>query len=216
MTKLIIFDCDGTLVDSQHVITEAMNRAFATHDLAPMPREMVRRVVGLSLVQAVAMLLPEVDRARHVTIAEDYKNAFQQLRQDPKLHEPLFSGADETLRRLAKDGHVIGMATGKSRRGVNSVLDLHGWHGMFDTIQTADDGPGKPHPHMVEQAITETGASAADTIMIGDTTFDMEMARAAGVQAIGVDWGYHASEELIDSGAKIVVKDFAQLSKVLK
>ncbi len=216
MTKLIIFDCDGTLVDSQHVITEAMNRAFAAHDLAPLPREMVRRVVGLSLVQAVAMLLPETDEATHVKVAEDYKNAFQQLRQDPDLHEPLFPGADETLRSLAQDGHLIGMATGKSRRGVNSVVELHGWHGMFDTIQTADDGPGKPHPHMVEQAIAETGATIADTIMIGDTTFDMEMARSAGVAAIGVNWGYHAPEELIDSGAKIVVKDFAQLSNALK
>ncbi len=216
MTKLIIFDCDGTLVDSQHVITEAMSRAFAAHDLAPLPREMVRRVVGLSLVQAVAMLLPAADEATHVKVAEDYKNAFQQLRQDPDLHEPLFPGADETLRSLAQDGHFIGMATGKSRRGVNSVVELHGWHGMFDTIQTADDGPGKPHPHMVEQAIAETGATIADTIMIGDTTFDMEMARSAGVAAIGVNWGYHAPEELIDSGAKIVVKDFAQLSNALK
>ena len=216
MRKLFIFDCDGTLVDSQYVITEAMNRAFAIHNLAPMPREMVRRVVGLSLVQAVAMLLPDADAASHVKIAEDYKNAFQQLRKDPDLHEPLFPGADETLRGLAQDGHFIGMATGKSRRGVNSVVELHGWHGMFDTIQTADDGPGKPHPYMVEQALAETGAAAADTVMIGDTTFDMEMARSAGVQAIGVDWGYHASEELIDSGAKIVVKDFAQLSNALK
>ena len=216
MTKLIIFDCDGTLVDSQHIITEAMNRAFSVHNLEPMPREMVRRVVGLSLVQAVAMLLPEADEMSHVKIAEDYKNAFQQLRQDPAHHEPLFPGADETLRSLVEEGHLVGMATGKSRRGVRSVVELHGWHGMFDTIQTADDGPGKPHPHMVEQAIAETGAVAADTIMIGDTTFDMEMARSAGVQAIGVDWGYHASKELIDSGAKIVVKDFAQLSNALK
>ncbi len=215
MTKLIVFDCDGTLVDSQFIITEAMNRALTTHSFPPMEREQVRRVVGLSLVEAVATLIPQESEESHVSVAHDYKNAFQSLRGDPAHHEPLFPGADEIIRELGGGLNHLGLATGKSRRGVNVVLALHGWDGLFDTIQTADDGPGKPHPYMLEQAILETGASPDRAVMIGDTTFDMEMARSAGVRAIGVDWGYHSSEELIDSGAEIVIKDFAQLKKAL-
>ena len=216
MTKLIVFDCDGTLVDSQFIITEAMNRALTSHGFAPMQREQVRRVVGLSLVEAVAMLIPQEAEDDHLNVARDYKNAFQFLRADPAHHEPLFPGADQVIRDLAAEQSHLGLATGKSRRGVNSVLALHQWEGLFDTIQTADDGPGKPHPYMLEQAILETGASPDCTVMIGDTTFDMEMARSAGARAIGVAWGYHASEELIDSGAEIVIKDFAQLAKALE
>lgn len=215
MTKLIVFDCDGTLVDSQFVITEAMNRALSTHGFEKMKREQVRRVVGLSLVEAVATLIPTEAEADHVKVAQDYKNAFQSLRADPDHHEPLFPGADRIIRDLAARQDNLGMATGKSRRGVNSVLSLHGWEGMFDTIQTADDGPGKPHPYMLEQAMVETGARSEDTVMIGDTTFDMEMARSAGVRAIGVAWGYHLEQELIDFGAEIVIKDFAQLTNAL-
>ncbi len=215
MSRLIVFDCDGTLVDSQFVITAAMNQAMTSHGFPTIERELVRRVVGLSLVEAVAMLIPNEPQRVHHNVAKEYKAAFQTLRRDPAHHEPLFPGADGAIRSVAGSGDHLGLATGKSRRGVASVLGLHGWEQLFDTIQTADDGPGKPHPHMLEQAIAETGANPAETVMIGDTTYDMEMAKSAGVRAIGVSWGYHAPEELIGSGAEIVTKDFAQLLKAL-
>lgn len=215
MKKLIVFDCDGTLVDSQHIITKAMNTAFDKHGYPSLQRERIRRVVGLSLVEAVGSLIPDEANDVHQRVAADYKASFQALRADPAHHEPLFPKADRVVRSLAETGYCLGMATGKSRRGVASILELHDWSGLFETLQTADDGPGKPHPAMLERAMAETGFAPGQTVMIGDTSFDMEMATAAGVRAIGVAWGYHTPEELVDSGAEIVLEDFDKLANAL-
>jgi phosphoglycolate phosphatase len=215
MKKLIIFDCDGTLVDSQANIIMAMNDSFTRHSLALPEPHAVRRIVGLSLVEAVQALLPDAAYDFQVSVAEDYKTAFHRLRDAGMVEEPLFPGTREILDALAGQGHQLGVATGKSDRGLGIVLRHHGLTGHFITLQTADRHPSKPHPGMIRQAMTDAGADAADTVMIGDTSFDMEMAINAGVRAIGVDWGYHEPAELTAAGATLVLSEFQQLAGAL-
>ncbi len=201
MNRLAIFDCDGTLVDSQHNICRAMEDCFAAAGLAPPERERTRRVVGLSLVEAMRAMLPEAEADFHVALAEDYKRAFQALRARGLDEEPLYEGVAELVERLAADGWLLGVATGKSDRGLALCLDHHRLAAHFVTLQTADRHPSKPHPSMIEQAMTDAGAAPETTVMIGDTSYDMAMARAAGVMAIGVAWGYHDAADLIRAGA---------------
>jgi phosphoglycolate phosphatase len=209
--KLIIFDCDGTIVDSQHAIAAAMSAAFQEHGLEAPARGQVLGVVGLSLVEAVARLLPvTVSDAAAETIAHSYKKAFTDLRRQPDHHEPLYEGALQALTQLAaRDDVVLGIATGKSRRGVDALFEREGLGAHFATVQTADDHPSKPHPSMIEQAMLEVGAEPGQTVMIGDTTYDIEMACAAEVAGLGVDWGYHPREMLEAAGAREIVSDYA-------
>ncbi|MBN8911615.1 MAG: HAD-IA family hydrolase [Rhizobiales bacterium] len=216
--KLVIFDCDGTLVDSQHAIVAAMGDAFLSEGLTVPSRERVIGVVGLSLDIAIARLvpagsdLPLVDR-----LSDAYKAAFAARRRRPDHLEPLYDGVRETLQRLAaRDDVVLGIATGKSRRGVDAVLAREDLASLFDTIQTADTHPSKPHPSMVFAAMDETGAIPADTVVIGDTTYDIEMALGAGASSIGVSWGYHPSEALQAAGAHHVSDDCAALELALE
>jgi phosphoglycolate phosphatase len=205
--QLAIFDCDGTIADSQHMIVEAMNGAFATARLPQPAREDVVAVIGLSLEQAVRELLPETGAGGAAQIAEDYKQAFHALRAAGVQQEPLFPGMRDAILRLKADGFLLGIATGKSVRGVKVLLEREGLLGEFDTIQTADTHPSKPHPSMIEVAMLETGQQPHETVMIGDTVFDMAMARNAGVAAIGVGWGYHATDALIEAGADVIAGD---------
>lgn len=209
--KLALFDCDGTLVDSQAAIVAAMEAGFAAVGRSAPPAESIRRIVGLSLVEAVARLIPEEDAALHVEIAEAYKAAFQTNRLAGRHPEPLYPGVLAALDRLEEAGCVLGIATGKSRRGLIAVLEHHGLRDRFVTLQTADFVPGKPHPEMVERAMAEAGADRPGTVMIGDTTFDMQMARNARVSALGVTWGYHGEGELRETGAHRIVHDYGSL-----
>lgn len=208
---LVLFDVDGTLVDSRHMIVSAMERAFADCGRPVPPRAEVLGVVGLSLEIAMARLLghDEVDTAAR-TLAAAYREAFFALRTSPEHQEPLFPGTAEVLDALAaRDDVLLGLATGKSRRGVAAILDLHGLHGRFVTIQTADDNPSKPHPGMILRALAETGIAPERAVVVGDTTFDVTMAAAAGVVAIGVGWGYHEAEDLAAAGAAEVLADWS-------
>jgi phosphoglycolate phosphatase len=216
MVRLILFDCDGTLVDSQHVIVETMNRAFLADGLQPPSAESVRRIVGLSLETAMATLHPGGAPADHVRLAEAYKEAFTELRLSGDFQEPMFDGARETLDRLAERDILLGVATGKSLRGLRLVLEHHGLRDHFVTLQTADFHPSKPHPAMVEAALRETGCATEETWLIGDTSFDMEMAVAAGVRPIGVDWGYHPAEELRAAGAAALLESFPEVLTLLQ
>lgn len=218
MNRLAIFDCDGTLVDSQINICLAMEDCFARAGLDAPERERTRRVVGLSLVEAMQVMLPEHEPDFHVRLAEDYKLAFHRLRGKGLVDEPLYEGIAALIEQLDQDGWLLGVATGKSDRGLRICLDHHGLKPRFVTLQTADRHPSKPHPSMVEQAMAEAGAAPATTLMIGDTSFDMAMARAAGVTAIGVTWGYHDAEELVAAGADHIVAhplDILELAKAL-
>ncbi len=216
--KLIIFDCDGTIVDSQHAIAAAMFSAFEAHGLARPGRQDVLGVVGLSLIEAVNRLLPAaVEPDIALSVANAYKRAFADLRQQAGHHEPLYPNALDVIRALAaRDDTLLGIATGKSRRGVDALFEREGLAPYFMTIQTADEHPSKPHPSMILEAMLEVGAEPETTVMIGDTTYDMEMARAAEVSALGVDWGYHPVAMLEASGAHEIARDYTDLPDAIE
>ncbi|GAA4746565.1 HAD family hydrolase [Sphingomonas daechungensis] len=201
MNKLAVFDCDGTLVDSGANIFTALSGAFGEHGIAVPSPEVSRKVIGLSLVEAIATLLPEEERDRHVLLAESYKRHFQRARAEGRVEEPLFEGIPDLLDRLEADGWLLAVATGKSDRGLTLCLDCHGIVDRFVSLQTADRHPSKPHPSMVEQAMADAGSSPETTIVIGDTAFDMAMAAAAGATGIGAGWGYHEAHEMLEAGA---------------
>ena len=214
--RLVVFDCDGTLIDSQHMIVAAMNHAFDAHGIENLPREKVLSIVGLSLDEAIEALVPHVGLPLRRQLTESYKGAFFELRMRKELAEPLFPGVREALDILASQQNVLlGIATGKSRKGLQHALQTHGLRDYFGTLQTADDAPSKPHPEMLSRAMRETGAAPMDTVLIGDTSYDMEMAVSAGAHALGVDWGYHEPRLLKASGARHVLGDFAGLAPAL-
>ena len=216
MTKLAVFDCDGTLVDSQANICQAMEDAFRIAARPAPPRATIRRIVGLSLVEAIATLLPEGDDALHRQMAADYKHAFFHLRTTGAMaEEPLFEGIAEVLQTLSDDGWLLGVATGKSDRGLAHILAHHGLAHHFVTLQTADRHPSKPDPAMLLAAMDEAGAAPQQTAMIGDTSFDMAMAKAAGARAVGVAWGYHDLQDLANGGADVVAERVAALPGLL-
>lgn len=213
--RLAVFDCDGTLSDGQGAVCEAMERAFARADLPAPARADIRRIVGLSLPQAVAALAPSSPGEQQRQAVEAYREAFRQARHEGRLSEPLFDGIPDLLRDLAATGWRLGVATGKSDRGLASLLALHGLAELFATLQTADRHPSKPHPAMLLAAMDEALAEPGDTVMIGDTVYDMEMAQVAGTRALGVAWGYHEPAELLAAGAQAVAATPAQLRALL-
>jgi phosphoglycolate phosphatase len=215
--KLIVFDCDGTIVDSQAGIVLSMVHAFSSLRMVPPTREATLAVVGLSLPEAFAALAPDLDPATRVELAERYKTAFRELKHDPAETEILFPQAKEMIAHLSgRDDHLLGIATGKSRRGIDRLFDREGWHASFATIQTADDHPSKPHPSMLLRAMLETDTTPKATVMVGDTTYDVTMARAAGVPAIGVAWGYHDVAALTDAGAHLIIERFEDLPDAIE
>ncbi len=204
--RLAIFDCDGTLVDSGATIYVALEETFRLHELDLPPARECRRVIGLSLQEAMAALVPHGSPEQHVQLSEDYKRTFMTLRVAGRVEEPLFDGVLDLLDALEDAGWVLAVATGKSDRGLKHCLELHHIHARFLSLQTADRHPSKPHPSMVLQAIADAGAAPESTIVVGDTSYDMAMAAAAGASGIGAGWGYHEAQELIEAGA-IAVAD---------
>jgi len=212
--KLAVFDVDGTLVDSRRSIAEAMAMAFGALGLTAPGYDDTRRIVGLSLKPAIATLAPDLPEGDYARLADAYKEAFIANRA-AGLAEPLYNGARDLVARLREEGWRLGVATGKARRGVDFFLQAHGFSDAFDAAFCADDGPGKPDPHMLRCVIAAVGADPAHTIMIGDTSFDMAMARAAGCTAQGVAWGFHTADEIRAGGAHHVAHDYAELGERL-
>jgi phosphoglycolate phosphatase len=212
--RLVLFDVDGTLADSQAAITGAMSAAFATVDLPAPSRDAVLSIVGLSLPQAMAQLAPEAGTTAQAALVDGYKHAYMSARQAAGAgHSPLFPGAREALDALhAVPEYLLGVATGKSQRGLDALIAAHDLD-CFVTRQVADHHPSKPHPSMVLTALAETGVDARHAVMIGDTSFDMDMGRAAGVTTIAVDWGYHPAERL---QADHMIGSFTELEPLLE
>lgn len=216
MQKLIIFDVDGTLVDSQHLIVEAMTSAFVANNMPVPHRSLLIRTIGLSMTEAMTTLAVNANRETIAKLAASYRIAAVETRKRINCPDPMFPGAREAIERLAaQDDVILGLATGKAKRGTYLFLERENLRHRFATVQTADDAPSKPHPAMIRQAMIATGARPENTVMVGDTSFDMTMARAAGTRAIGVGWGYHAPEDLAKAGASAVVSDFAGLMVML-
>lgn len=211
---LLLFDLDGTLLDSAEMILECQRLAFTAIGLPVPSRERGLSIVGLSLREAFVELVgghgPVED------LAEAYRQSFHALRMQGAELERLFPGVKPLLAELAaSEPHCLGIATGKSQRGVRAVLGSYGWEGVFRTIQTSDDAPSKPHPGMIENACRETGIAPERTVMIGDSSFDMKMAKAAGAHAIGVSWGFQGVDLLRETGADEIVEDFDALSTAI-
>ena len=217
--RLVVFDMDGTLIDSQDFIAEAMSRAFTAMGRPAPARPDILSIVGLSLPQAVARLAPDMDAAAVEQGAELYKRSFIALREERggEASAPLYPGAREALERLQpRDELFLGVATGKARRGLDHAFRAHDIGHFFHTSQTADDHPSKPHPSMLHAALTETGVEPGNAVMVGDTTYDIEMGRAAGCRTIGVSWGYHPVSALSAAGADLVIEGFDALDAALK
>lgn len=210
-----MFDFDGTLVDSQANIVHCMRAAFAAEKLPPPAAPQIRRIVGLSLELAVEALLPDGEVHLAPSVTMHYREAFFARRQAADFEEPLYEGAVEALDRLARPDTLLGIATGKNLRGLRAALERHGLSHRFVTLQTPDHNPSKPHPGMLLQAMAETGCPPERTLLIGDTTFDMDMAAHASVRALGVAWGYHAPEELSERGATGILRTFRELPAVV-
>lgn len=254
---LALFDCDGTLVDSQHSIVAGMAAAWQAVGWTPPPAAAVRRMVGLQLETAITRLVltskprpiesegtgrepmavfrtdgepagrdahahtltnpPPPPEQEHPALnlapdllghlADVYRRTVQGRRTRGEDNDPLYPGIRETLLALDRAGVLLGVATGKSMRGLRHTLDRHDLGSLFVTLQTSDRAPGKPHPAMVERALADTGARPAAAVVIGDTVFDIGMARNAGVTAIGVSWGYHEPDELLAAGAACIIDD---------
>jgi len=199
--RCAIFDCDGTLVDSGATIHRALGLAFADHGLTLPPREQSQKVIGLSLVEAMEVLAPDLEADRHHRLAQTYKDAFVTLRGQKQVEEPLFDGILPLLDALEAGGWLLAVATGKSDRGLRHCLASHDLQARFLSLQTADRHPSKPHPSMALTAMADCGAAPERTIVIGDTGWDMGMAKGAGMHAIGALWGYHDAAELEAAGA---------------
>lgn len=214
--RLVIFDVDGTLVDSQADILGAMHLSFLAQGLVTPARDLVLGVVGLSLDVLMRELAPEVDAATRARLVRGYKDAYMTLRADQggAISSPFYPGVRETLDVLrAQPDTLLGVATGKSRRGLDKLIEAHDLKGVFVTQQVADFHPSKPHPAMLLEALRETGVEAENTVMIGDTSFDMDMAHAAGITGIGVRWGYHPVERL--TAARHMLDSFDALPALL-
>ena len=214
--RLIVFDCDGTLVDSQHNIVAAMVAAWRKHGLADPAPDLVRRQVGLTLEIAVDRMLGGGDPALVSALADSYRDIVRDLRQRQDLHEPLFDGIRELIEGLEAPEIFLGVATGKNRVGLEHTLQSLGLRQRFHTLQTADRCRSKPDPEMVIRAMAETANGPELTAVIGDTSFDMEMARAAGATPIGVAWGYHPAEELTAAGAVAILRHPSELIEGLQ
>lgn len=214
---LIVFDVDGTLIDSQKTIVSAMQIAFRSVDLSAPSTEDVLSIVGLSLPEAMIGISPDLSQSEVDALVEAYRATFVKQREEGKGEAsiPLYEGARECLLRLNEvPNYVLGTATGKARRGLDVVVEAHKLHGLFATLQTSDLHPSKPHPAMLQTASAETGIAPERGIMIGDTSFDMEMGKAAGFTTIGVNWGYHSTERL-SAKADLVVSNFRELDSVI-
>ena len=213
MNRLAIFDCDGTLVDSGATIHRALRAAIDAHGLDCPPPSVSRKVIGLSLFEAMARLAPDAD---HDALTRTYKEAFFAMRAGGHVEEPLFDGIPPLLDALEADGWLLAVATGKSDRGLSHCLESHGIHARFVSLQTADRHPSKPHPGMALAAIAEAGAGPESSVVIGDTSFDIGMALAAGAGAIGAGWGYHEPHELAAAGAHGVAEDPADVLAIAR
>ena len=214
--KLAVFDCDGTLVDGQADVCWSMRRAFERAGLTPPDDNSVRRRVGLSLGVAIRELAPDLDDDAQRAVVEFYKSSFRARREEGLLDEPLYDGIADLLRALNAEGWALAVATGKSDRGLAACLAAHGLTDLFVSLQTADRHPSKPHPAMLEAALFEAAAQPDEAVMIGDTTFDIDMGRAAGVAGMGVAWGYHPPQDLLGSGAIGVADNAEHLGQMLR
>lgn len=216
--RLVLFDCDGTLVDSAGLIHEVMARTFVHFGHVRPEVAETKAVIGLTLDIAIARMQgkPHVDDEA-LAMAAHYKAIYGGVRAEPGFREPLFAGISDMMARLERqDDLILGAVTGKSRRGLDLIRASHGFERTFFVSRTADDCPSKPHPAMVMECCGEAGIDTARTVVVGDAVYDMQMAKAAGAQAVGVAWGYASVPELAEAGADHILRTPADLLEWLE
>lgn len=210
--RLVIFDVDGTIVDSAAHIVDTAQFVFRQNELRVPTDPEVRSIIGLSLEVAMCKLHAGLDEQAGERLAQEYRDYFNQKLEEGSIDEKIYDGAPAAIETLgSQDETLLGIATGKHLRGVHRLFNNYGFGHHFQTLQTPDHNPSKPHPGMVNTAMSETGVDASKTVMIGDTSYDMAMAKAAGVKALGVNWGYHDHTTLRENGADIVIDHYSQL-----
>lgn len=211
--ELIIFDWDGTLMDSVAKIVRCFTAAVDDVG-APHPGEdATRHVIGLGLAEAVATLLPRLDVETRAQVVERYRQHFLHLDQ---TEMPLFPGVSEGLESLVAQGYLLAVATGKARRGLDGVLRDTGTAHLFCATRCADEAFSKPHPRMLEDILEQTGIETSKALMVGDTTYDMLMARHAGMDSLAVTYGVHGRELLLDHGPLACLDSFNEVYAWLK
>ena len=213
--KLIIFDLEGTLIDTVALVVDAFNTAFEESGNTPPAEEAIRSISGLRLDIAVQRLAPYANEELVGSLSESYRQAYLDNALTSQC-EPLFPGALAALDKLhERDNSLLAIATGKPLRGTNRILTENSLIGHFTSLQTPDNNPSKPNPDMIYSAMSLVGANKANTIMIGDTNHDIDMAVAAGVKSIAVGWGYHQKSDLLDAGADIFIDEFDMLIETI-
>jgi phosphoglycolate phosphatase len=209
--KLAIFDCDGTLVDSRALIVEGMRRSFAERELAiPTDRE-VMNLVGLPLRVVLQKLANDINEAELDALTDSYRRHFVGLHESDDWRPPLYPDTDTMLDQLVDDmGSLLGIATGKSRKGLVRTLSDCQLSERFATTWTADDGPAKPNPTILEAAMDAVGAYPEECLIVGDTTFDLDMGRNAGMRTVGVPWGNHTVDQLAESQPDLLIESWSE------
>ncbi len=215
--KLVLFDCDGTILDSVTIIHDSMVRTFSEAGYPAPAQSATRSIIGLTLDLAIARLLGRSVDSEVETMTARYKQHFNRLYSKPDFEQSLFPGMADLVNELgARDDVVLGIVTGKSRRGMEMFFDKHGLREHFATVRTADDCPSKPHPAMVLECCAEAGFEPGNTVVVGDSVFDMEMAKSAGAGAIGVAWGYNGVAMLRSAGADAIAESAQELAQMLE
>jgi phosphoglycolate phosphatase len=208
LPRLLVFDWDGTLIDSAGRIVACLRAAAQDLGLPARADAHYADVIGLGLPQAIARLYPELDPEMATCYRDRYAERFVRADAEPSA---FFPGAMETLLELRRRGHVLAVATGKSRRGLDRVLGRLGLADFFDLTRCADETASKPDPRMVHEILAVLGATAADALVVGDTEYDLEMARRAGVASVGVSYGVHGPQRLRRHAPVGIVDALAEL-----
>ncbi|MBC3387031.1 HAD-IA family hydrolase [Pseudomonas sp. SWRI179] len=206
--KLLIFDWDGTLANSVGRIVEAMHVASDRSGLARCDDFAVKGIIGLGLPEAIRSLYPDIDDDALVVFRQHYADHYIALEAEPS---PLFEGVVHTLETLKGEGYRLAVATGKARRGLDRVLKAHGWEDYFDITRAADETASKPHPLMLEQILAHCGVEPAQALMVGDSSFDLQMARNAGMGSVAVSYGAQSIEALKAFEPRLAIDHFPEL-----
>jgi phosphoglycolate phosphatase len=214
--RLVVFDCDGTLVDSQQAIVASTEAALATYGLGAPSRTAILHAVGLPVDVAMRLHAPDVDDETLAKVIDVFRDSYQKLSQQDDRGQVMFDGLHDLICQLGEqDQLAMAIVTMKSRRGLGRVVDAYNIRSYFQSLKSADDGPGKPAPDLLLDAMRECDVSAEQTVMVGDTSFDMLMAKAAGAHAVGVAWGYQDIDELEEAGADEIANSPEQLQRIL-
>lgn len=210
--QLIVFDWDGTLMDSTGHIINCMQQAISTLDLPPLANSAISHIIGLGLTEAIETLYPEANQSIVNDLADRYREIWL---NSPEGNTPLFDNAFHLIQRLSEQNYFLGIATGKSRRGLNKVLNSTQLAPMFHATRCADECHSKPHPQMLEQLIDFLGVEPSSTLMIGDTEYDLQMAHNAGADSLGISHGAHGIETLQACRPKHIVSDLHEAEQWL-